>query len=96
MVDTRSDRCLNWMNFDRIRQTVSEYESLHGAPDGSTNCDNLTELSLTKNCSECNMRPQFTGVIEELMQVCGMFKDPIMVKLEEAGMKRKCYKADTK
>lgn len=82
------------MNFERIRKTIADHESGYGAPDGSTNCDNLSELSLTKNCSECNMRPKFSGVTEELLQICGMFKDPIMVKLEEVGMKRKCYKAD--
>jgi hypothetical protein len=84
--------CANWMRFDSIRETVVEYERKWGASDGSTNCDNMSDFNITRNCGECNMRPNFTGPTEELMQILNIFKDPIITKLEEAGMKRKCFK----
>lgn len=92
MAETKVElaRCVNWMLFDAIQETVKDYNSKWAAPDEQEFV--LTEFNMAKNCSECNMRPRFTGATEELMQIAEIFKDPILAKLESAGMKRKCYK----
>lgn len=84
--------CVNWLRFDAIRETVAENEKRYGTPDDSIEYD-LSEANLIRNCMECNMRPKLTPNIETLSQIAGLFKDPIIAKLESVGMKRKCYKA---
>lgn len=90
---TTKAKCSNWLNYEAIRGTVTEYESKWGAPDGSTSC-NLSELNMTENCMECNMRPILPSALNSIAQIIGSFKDPIMTKLEEVGMVRKCYKPE--
>ena len=87
------NECQNWMNYEAIRETVADYEKKWGAPDGSTGGDDLSDFNITRNCAECNMRPHFSEKTETLFQIMDLFKDPILTKLEQVGMKRKCYKA---
>lgn len=86
--------CVNWMRYDAVRETVADYEEKWGAPDGSTNCDDLSDFNIARNCTQCNMRPKLEGKVEELFQIANMFKEPAIIALEKVGMHRKCYKAD--
>jgi len=81
--------CSNWMMFDEIRNTVKEYNKRNLTEDSE---DDLSYFNITKNCSECNMRPHFSDKIEIVFQALNLFKDPIMTELEAHGMKRKCFK----
>jgi len=82
--------CINWMNYEAIRKTVAEYDKTWGSGDDIDY--DLSDFNITRNCMECNMRPNFPPKLETIIQIVELFKDPIMKKLEAVGMIRKCYK----
>ena len=85
-----SKPCANWLIYDAIRQTVVGYEDKWGAHDREPSV--LTELQMTINCMECNMKPALPSALEAVTQTTSLLKDPILTQLEKVGMKRKCYK----
>lgn len=74
--------CLNFMNFNAIRDQV-------GTSDVDDNIYDLSDTNLMKNCLTCNMRPELP---KELAIIAEFTVDPIVTQLEKTGMKRKCYK----
>jgi len=87
--------CANWLNFEVARQTVKEYEARHTVPE-ERGLSDLSDFNITKNCMECNMRPNLESSLETVAQIASLFKSNIMTKLESVGMKRKCFSPSTK
>ena len=88
-----SDKCINWLRFEAIRETVKEHNEKWGPRDDSFTYD-LSEYNMTQNCISCNMRPEMPGSLNAFSQVINLFKDKTLVALENAGMKRLCYKSE--
>jgi len=88
--DKQKKECRNWLSYDAIRQTVSEYNQNWGAADDDL--PDLSEFNMTQNCMTCNLRPELPETLKTMSQIAELFKDPILVKLEEVGMVRKCFK----
>ncbi len=82
--------CANWLHYDAIRSTIDEYNSKWGAGDEEIPCS-ISEFQMTKNCMECNMRPNLPSKLDTLVQIASLYKDNIMTELEKVGMKRKCF-----
>ena len=87
------ETCANWLNYEAIRLTVKEYNAKWGAPDEPP--FSIDEFQMTKNCMECNMRPNLSPPLETAAQIASLFKDTVLVQLEKVGMKRKCFKPVT-
>ena len=84
-------KCANWLNYTAIRETVEEYERMWGSGDDASD---LSEFNITRNCMECNMKPNLPSPLSTVSEIAGLFKDPILTKLEQVGMIRKCYKPE--
>ena len=84
--------CGNWLNYEAVRQTVKEHAQRWGSGEDAQH--NLSELNITKNCMECNLKPSLPGSLGTLAQIAELFKDPILTKLESVGMVRKCFKQE--
>ncbi len=87
------ETCANWLNYEAIRLTVEEHNAMWGAQDELP--FSIDEFQMTKNCMECNMRPNLSSPLETVVQIASLFKDPVLAQLEEVGMKRKCFKPIT-
>jgi len=88
-----SDKCINWMRYDAIRETVANYNRTW-SPHNDVPADDLSEFNMTRNCMECNMRPDMSPEMGFLFQVADIFKDSTLLALEKVGMRRKCYKSN--
>ncbi len=81
--------CINWMNYEAVRKTVAEYDNTWG---GGDILYDLSDFNITRNCMECNMRPELPSALGTIAEIATLFKEPVMKKLEAVGMTRKCYK----
>ena len=81
--------CVNWMMYEAVRETVADYDKTWGGGDME---HDLSDFNITRNCMACNMRPPLPPGINTLTEVADIFKEPVMKRLEEVGMIRKCYK----
>jgi len=88
-----SEKCANWLNYKAIRDTVADYNKMWG-PHDEVSLDDLSEFNMTRNCLECNMRPQMPQSLEAMCQIMDIFKEPALIALEKVGMRRKCYKSE--
>ncbi len=89
-----SVKCVNYMNFDGIRETVAEHERLCGPPDESISYD-LSDMNMVRNCSICDFGGTGSKTIDEIIKIF----DDFIVKLQEEvkrltgePMKRVCFK----
>jgi len=88
--DKQKKECRNWLSYDAIRQTVSEYNQNWGAADDDL--PDLSEFNMTQNCMTCNLRPELPEALKTVSQIAELFKDPVLKELEKVGMVRKCFK----
>jgi len=86
----KKEVCTNWLNYEAIRRTVDEYNIKWGAEGEEIPCT-LDEFQITKNCMECNMRPDLPSPLKTLTEMASLFKSPVMAQLEAMDMKYKCF-----